>query len=99
MTPGGRLSAAIEALDQIIAGQPAERVLTRWARASRFAGSKDRAAVRDIVFDALRRRRSALWSSGQPAETGRALVTGLLAQTDPALLDAFDGENHAPEPL
>lgn len=99
MTPGGRLSAAIEALDQIIAGQPAERVLTRWARASRFAGSKDRAAVRDIVFDVLRRRRSALWSSGQPAETGRALVTGLLAQTDPALLDAFDGESHAPEPL
>ncbi len=99
MTPGGRLSAAIEALDKIIAGQPAERVLTRWARASRFAGSKDRAAVRDIVFDALRRRRSALWSSGQEAETGRALVIGLLVQTEPALLEAFDGEQHAPAPL
>ena len=99
MTPGGRLSAAIEALDRIIAGQPAERVLTRWARASRFAGSKDRAAVRDIVFDALRRRRSALWSSGQAEEPGRALVIGLMVQTEPAMLEAFDGEQHAPEPL
>ena len=58
MTPGARLSAAIDLLDAIFAGEPAERALTRWARASRFAGSKDRAAIRDLVFDGLRRRRS-----------------------------------------
>ena len=58
MTPSARLSAAIALLDQILTGDPAERALTRWARSSRFAGSKDRAAVRDIVFDALRRKRS-----------------------------------------
>ncbi|MEL6587470.1 MAG: RsmB/NOP family class I SAM-dependent RNA methyltransferase, partial [Pseudomonadota bacterium] len=46
MTPGARVQAAIECLDQVVAGQPAERVLTRWARFSRYAGSKDRAAVR-----------------------------------------------------
>jgi 16S rRNA (cytosine967-C5)-methyltransferase len=41
------------------AGMPAEQALTRWARGARYAGSKDRAAVRDHVYDALRRLRSA----------------------------------------
>ena len=72
MTPGARLSAAIELLDAILAGAPAERELTRWARASRFAGSKDRAAVRDLVYDGLRRRRSLGWVGG--GDTGRAIV-------------------------
>ncbi|NNU80585.1 RsmB/NOP family class I SAM-dependent RNA methyltransferase [Halovulum dunhuangense] len=99
MTPGGRLSAAMEILDAVIAGEPAERVLTRWARASRFAGSKDRAAIRDIVYDVLRRRRSCLWSSGAGQESGRALVTGLLVQTAPQDLTLYDGAGHAPAPL
>ena len=54
MTPAARVQAAIECLDQIYQGRAAEQVLTSWARRSRFAGSKDRAAVRDHVFDALR---------------------------------------------
>ena len=58
MTPGARVQAAIEALDEILSGAPAERVLTSWARRSRFAGSKDRAAVRDLVFSGLRQRNS-----------------------------------------
>ena len=72
MTPGARLSAAIELLDAVLAGAPAERELTRWARASRFAGSKDRAAVRDLVYDGLRRRRSLGWLGG--GDTGRAIL-------------------------
>ncbi len=72
MTPTARLSAAIALLDQILTGDPAERALTRWARSSRFAGSKDRAAVRDIVFDALRRKRSLAHLAGEM--TGRGLV-------------------------
>ena len=59
MTPNARVAAAIEILDGILAGAPAEQHLTRWARGHRFAGSGDRAAIRDHVFDALRRRRSA----------------------------------------
>lgn len=99
MTPPARLAAAAGLLDRVLAGEPAERVLTTWARASRFAGSKDRAAVRDAVFDALRRRRSLAWIGG--AETGRGLVIGALraASADPATL--MTGEGHAlapPEP-
>lgn len=96
MTPGARLSAAIELLDAILAGAPAERELTRWARASRFAGSKDRAAVRDLVYDGLRRRRSLGWLGG--GDTGRAIVLAAAAEAgDPEAL--FTGEGFDPAPV
>ncbi|MEN8888818.1 MAG: RsmB/NOP family class I SAM-dependent RNA methyltransferase, partial [Celeribacter marinus] len=47
MTPTARLSAAIELLDTILTGVNAERALTNWARGNRYAGSKDRRAIRD----------------------------------------------------
>ncbi|WP_293573882.1 RsmB/NOP family class I SAM-dependent RNA methyltransferase [Phaeobacter sp.] len=108
MTPAARRQAAIEILDQILAGAPAEKQLTAWARRSRFAGSKDRAAVRDHVFDALRRLRSyaSLGGGGGGTEpvsstntTGRQLVLGALRAegVDPDTL--FTGEGHAPAPL
>ncbi|MGV8950052.1 MAG: RsmB/NOP family class I SAM-dependent RNA methyltransferase [Cypionkella sp.] len=97
MTPEARLSAAIEVLDRILAGQPAEAALTQWGRASRFAGSGDRHGVRDLVFEALRRKRSFAALGG--AETGRGLILGgLRAQgIDPAGM--FTGQGHAPAPL
>ncbi|MCB6177234.1 RsmB/NOP family class I SAM-dependent RNA methyltransferase [Rhodobacter sp. Har01] len=74
MTPAARAAAAIEVLDRVLAGESAEKVLTAWARASRFAGSADRAAVRDLVFEALRCRRSFAALGG--GMTGRGLVLG-----------------------
>ena len=57
MTPGARLQSAIEILDEIFrSGRPADRVFDTWSRSSRFAGSKDRTAVSEIVFTVLRRR-------------------------------------------
>ena len=58
MTPAARVQAAIEILDQILGGAVAEQVLTNWGRQNRYAGSKDRQAIRDHVFDALRCKRS-----------------------------------------
>lgn len=97
MTPGARIAAAIEVLDLILHGAAAEQQLTRWARAHRFAGSGDRAAIRDHVFDALRRKRSAAALGG--AETGRGIMIGLLRAQghDPAVL--FNGQGHSPTPL
>lgn len=97
MTPGARVQAAIDLLDEILAGAPAERALTGWARRSRFAGSKDRAAVRDHVFQALRCRRSYACLGG--AETGRGLMLGALRAEggDPDVV--FNGQGHAPTPL
>jgi 16S rRNA (cytosine967-C5)-methyltransferase len=94
MTPGARAAAAIAVLDRVLAGEPAEKALTNWGRASRFAGSGDRAAVRDIVYDALRQRRSAAALSG--GLTGRGLVLGLARAAGQAAL--FSGEGHAPPP-
>lgn len=92
MTPSARLSAAITVLNRVLDGEPAEKALTNWARASRFAGSGDRAAVRDLVFDALRRRRSAAALGG--GLTGRGLVLGIAREAGQEML--FSGEGHAP---
>lgn len=97
MTPGARLSTAIELLDAVLAGAPAERELTRWARASRFAGSKDRAAVRDVVYDGLRRRRSLGWLGG--GDTGRAVVLAGQATAGAELDALFTGEGFDPAPV
>lgn len=97
MTPAARLQAAIEILDQIVAGAPAERALTGWARRSRFAGSKDRAAVRDHVFDALRCRRSFAARGG--GDTGRCLVLGGVRAAGGDPDEMFTGQGHAPAPL
>ena len=94
MTPGARAAAAISVLDRVLGGEPAEKALTNWGRASRFAGSGDRAAVRDLVFDALRRRSSAAALGG--GLTGRGLILGLARATGQETL--FSGEGHAPAP-
>ena len=92
MTPGARLAAAIDVLDRILGGAAAEHALTNWGRANRYAGSGDRAAVRDLVFDALRCKRSFAALGG--GMTGRGLILGgARAGGDPAL---FSGEGHAP---
>ena len=55
MTPAARLQAAVEILDQVIAsarddGPPADSIVTRYFKTRRYAGSKDRRAVRELVF-------------------------------------------------
>jgi 16S rRNA (cytosine967-C5)-methyltransferase len=94
MTPGARYQAAIDLLGAILRGEPAERELTRWARASRFAGSKDRAQVRDLVFDALRRRRSLAARAG--AETARGLILALADEAED-LDEGFRDGSYAPD--
>ncbi|MGD9294755.1 MAG: RsmB/NOP family class I SAM-dependent RNA methyltransferase [Roseobacter sp.] len=97
MTPAARVAAAIEVLDACRAGQAAEQALTRWARKSRFAGSKDRAAVRDHVYDVLRSKQSAMRLGG--GETGRALMIGLLRLQNLDPDRYFTGTGHAPDVL
>ncbi len=56
MTPGARLAAAAEVLDQVLQGRSAaDRALQAWGRAHRFAGSKDRAAIAERAYAVLRR--------------------------------------------
>ena len=93
MTPAARVQTAIGLLDQVIAaardkGPPADRILADWFRASRFAGSKDRRAIRELVYAAIRH-------CGPIPQTGRAAMLAL-ADADPALLLLFDGSNYGP---
>ena len=97
MTPGARVAAAIEILDDVRSGHAAEKTLTTWARKHRFAGSGDRAAIRDLVFGALRRRRSLAWLGG--GDSGRALMIGNLRAADRDPQELFNSVGYAPPPL
>jgi len=97
MTPAARIQAAIDVLDDWRGGAPVEKALTNWSRGARYAGSKDRAAVRDHVFDVLRCKGNCAALGG--GDTGRALMHGLvrLKGLDPE--EIFTGAPHAPAPL
>ncbi|HYD11884.1 MAG TPA: RsmB/NOP family class I SAM-dependent RNA methyltransferase [Allosphingosinicella sp.] len=92
MTPPARLQAAIELVDEILAsakagGAAADTLIARYFKTRRYAGSRDRRAVRDLVFRAIRR-------AGEAPVSGRA---ALLAMADQVPL--FDGSPHGPLPV
>lgn len=94
MTPAARLQAAIEILDEVIAsarddGPPADTIVTRYFKTRRYAGSKDRRAVRELVFRAIR-------TVAERPLGGRAAVLAM-AHGDPSLLELF-GLPRGPEP-
>lgn len=96
MTPAARVQAAIEILDLVITatrenGPPADRIIGDWFRSRRFAGSKDRRAVRELAFCAIR-------ACGDCPVTGRAAMLRL-AETDDAIAPLFDGSRYGPAPV
>lgn len=101
MTPAARIAAAATLLDQIMGeGAQADRLLAAWGRSNRYAGSGDRAAIADLVYDRLRRWRSCCWRGG--VETGRGALLGglLLDETPVAEIDRlFSGEGYGPAAL
>lgn len=96
MTPAARVQAAIEIVDLVIAavrdnGAPADRLIAEWFRSRRFAGSKDRRAVRELAYRAIR-------ACGEVPASGRAAMVRVAANhADLAAL--FDGSRHAPAPI
>ena len=102
MIPGARLSAAIDVLDVIqMQRRPAAEALKEWGTAHRFAGSKDRAAIASLVYDALRVKASAAWIMG--GDGARAILLGMLREVRGLDADAIaawaNGEGHAAAPL
>lgn len=96
MTPPARTQAAIELLDAVIAaaregGAAADTLIARYFATRRYAGSKDRRAVRELVYAAIRR-------AGEVPATGRGAMLAL-ADADPGLAATFDGSTHAPVPI
>ena len=96
MTPAARVQAAIELVDEVAAaarsgGAAADTLVARYFKTRRYAGAKDRRAVRDLVYRAVRR-------SGAPPASGRAALVGL-ARDEPELAGCFDGSRHGPAPI
>ncbi|MEX6507208.1 RsmB/NOP family class I SAM-dependent RNA methyltransferase [Jiella sp. M17.18] len=100
MRLGGRISAAIDILSDMAARhRPVADALKDWGLSHRFAGSGDRAAIGNIVYDALRRKRSFAWrmEDETPATLAFAAVMEG-AGLDPAdLTKALAGDRFAPE--
>ena len=97
----GRLAAAIEVLETLeTQRRPVAQVLKDWGNAHRFAGSGDRAAIGNLVHDALRHRRSlaAMMDDGSPRAAILAAFAFLPGYGEDGLPD-FKGDPHAPAPL
>lgn len=93
MTPSARIQAAIEIIDEVIRsarddGPPADAIITHYFKSRRYAGSRDRRAVRELVFRAVR-------NSGERPRSGRAAMLGV-ADGDAQVEALFDGSVHGP---
>lgn len=94
MTPGARVQTAIELLDAVIAaarnnGASADVVIAQGFRERRYAGSKDKRAIRDLVYRAIR-------SFGDVPVSGRAAILGL---NDPDVEAVFGAGGYGPDEI
>ncbi len=102
MRLGGRTQAAIEVLADIAARKrPTSESLKDWGLSHRFAGSGDRAAIGNLVYDVLRQRASTIWL--MDSDKPRKLVLATLARQWKISIEeiaaSFDGDKFAPDPF
>src|SRR5206468_6061437 len=113
MTPGARVAATIELLDEIVSqplmegrARPADLVANAFFRSRRFIGGGDRRAVSDRVWGILRRYGQLAWwleRTRHPDLTARGIVEVDLVLHDGLKLGdleaMFDGGSYRPAPL
>jgi len=98
----GRLSAAIQVLTEVeTRKRPVSEALKSWGLANRFAGAGDRAAIGNLVYDALRHRASYAALMGE--DTPRALILAVAVrgwdEDTVALNESFAADTHGPAPM
>lgn len=97
MKTGARMQAAIEVLGEVLdRHRPASMALADWGRAHRFAGSGDRAAIGNLVFDVLRRRLSLAARMG--SETARSLIIAATPEAFSLSVEAVKAAADDPSP-
>lgn len=108
MTPGARIQAAIELLDEISSGgsRPADGVVAFYFRGRRYIGAKDRRAIADLVYGVLRRRARLDWwitRTDLASRDGRSRVIADLVLNErcdqTAIAALFDNKDHSPRVL
>lgn len=100
MRLGGRIAAAIEIIGDIRSrNRPASEALKDWGLSHRFAGSGDRNAIGNMVYDTLRRLSSQAWLAGseEPAPLVFATLLRQWGHAPGELSRQFDGDRFAPE--
>jgi len=107
VTPGARVAATIELLDEIVSqsDRPADLVANAFFRARRFIGGGDRRAVADRVWGILRRYGQLSWwvDRTRADRSARAIVAAELLLVEGLPLGdmqaLFDGGRYRPSPL
>src|SRR5215510_6047245 len=102
MRPGAHIKAAVEILEEVLERhRPAATALADWGKSHRFAGSGDRAAIGNLVYDALRCRRSlgARMQSDSPRALALGAAAGALGLPQAAVIASADSSPHALELL
>lgn len=104
MTPAARVAATLEILDEIArADAPADAIIANWTRTHRFAGSKDKRAIRELVYRDLREGARLRWLCGAldadpAAPRTRTIIASELEGAGTAAA-RFNGANYAPTEL
>jgi 16S rRNA (cytosine967-C5)-methyltransferase len=102
MRTGAQIAAAIDLLEEVLnRHRPAASALADWGKSHRFAGSGDRAAIGNLLYDALRRKRSlaAQMESDSPRVIILAAAPRALGLAPSAVMASADGSEHAVAPL
>jgi 16S rRNA (cytosine967-C5)-methyltransferase len=104
VTPAARAAAAIELLGNIAAGaDPADTIIAEYFRRRRYAGSGDRRAVREIVYDVLRDLGMLKWqveaAGGDNGDSRAWMIAQIGADTPDDLARIFSGGQFGPAPL
>src|SRR5690242_20687688 len=106
MTPGARVQATIELIEDVAQGGAADAAASAYFRSRRYIGSKDRAAIAAALYALLRAKARLDWwlaRAGARQGTGRLRVLAALALIDGLdvrqIAEAFGGGPYAPAPL
>ena len=103
MTPAARVACAIEILEAVVnSNRPADRVVSDEMRRRRFMGSKDRHAVGDQIYRALRHRSRFDWwlkTARMPLNCRGWIVADMAAYAPDMIRGVFSGVRFGPNPL
>lgn len=100
MRLGGLVQAAIEVLDDIeTRNRPVTDALKDWGVSHRFAGSGDRSAIGNLVYDTLRKKFSQSWrmDDGNSPALVFATLAGQWKMSKSEIEDAFKDDKFAPD--